>query len=187
MNKIEHSFCDQETAFQIKRIIEALLFATSEPISMQKLREIVDTYHPLPPRGLRMVVEELQTEYITERRAYRLEEIAQGFVLRTNEQYSRYIEHLGRNKRSEKLSHAAMEVLAIVAYKQPITRSQIEALRGVDSTGVLASLLERLLIQPVGRLEVAGRPTLYGITKEFLKHFGLRDLSELPLLEKVGE
>lgn len=164
----------------IKRIIEAMLFASNEPLSFNKIREIIDTIHPLPPRTLRSIIEALQDEYLSQQRAFRLDEIAQGFVLRTREEYSPYIELLGRNKRTEKLSHAAAEVLAIIAYKQPITRPQIESIRGVDSSGVIYSLLERQLIQPVGKLEAPGRPTLYGITKDFLKHFGLRDVKELP-------
>jgi segregation and condensation protein B len=167
---------------QIKRVIEALLFASTEPLSFQKIREIIDTIAPLSPRIVRSLIDDLQNEYISQQRAFRLEEIAQGFILRTCEEHSSYIELLGRNKRSEKLSHAAAEVLAIIAYRQPITKPQIEAIRGVDSSGIIATLLERLLIQPVGKLEAPGRPTLYGITKDFLTHFGLRDLEELPKL-----
>lgn len=176
-----------EPYFRIKRIIEALLFASSEPITFNKLREVIDTISPLAPRELRALIQELQTEYCTQQRAFRLEEIAQGFVLRSAEEYNPYIELLLRNKRTEKLSHASAEVLAIIAYRQPITRTQIEAIRGVDSTGSVATLLERQLIQPVGKLEAPGRPTLYGITKDFLKHFGLRDVKELPKLEGSGE
>lgn len=169
----------------IKRVIEALLFSSQEPLQFEKIREITDTVHPLPPRYLHAIIHSLQDEYHTQQRAFRLEETAQGFTLRTCVEYGPYIELLGRNKRTEKLSHAAAEVLAIIAYRQPITRAQIEAIRGVDSSGTTHSLLERQLIQPVGRLEVPGRPILYGITKEFLTHFGLRDVKELPRLEEA--
>jgi segregation and condensation protein B len=175
---------DVQTRFHLKRTIEALLFASSEPLNFNKIREITEPIHPLQPRVLKAIIQELKEEYVAQQRAFRLEEIAQGFVLRTCEQYSPFIELIGRNKRGEKLSHAAAEVLAIIAYRQPITRSQIESIRGVDSSGTLASLLERQLIEPQGKLEAPGRPTLYGITKEFLKYFGLRDLTELPSLEK---
>lgn len=168
-----------------KRIIEALLFASNEPISFNKLREILETINPITPRELRTILEELQVEYSTQKRAFRLEEIAQGFVLRSAEEYNSYIDLLYRNKRTEKLSHASAEVLAIIAYRQPITRTQIEAIRGVDSSGCVATLLERQLIQPVGKLEAPGRPTQYGITKDFLKHFGLRDTNELPQLSAL--
>lgn len=167
---------------QLKRIIEALLFASSEPLSFQKIREVTDTVHPLKPQALREILAELQREYFLQKRSFALEEIAEGFLLRTREEYSPYIEMLLRNKRTEKLSQAAAEVLAIIAYKQPITRPQIEAIRGVDSSGTIHNLLERQLIEPVGKLEAPGRPTLYRITQDFLKHFGLRDIRELPPL-----
>lgn len=165
-----------------KRIIEALLFASSEPLPFAKIREIVDTIYPLKPRLLHDLIIELQQEYLSQQRAFRLEEIAQGFMLRTCEEYSGFIDQLFRNKRTEKLSLASAEVLAIIAYRHPITRPQIEAIRGVDCSGIIQNLLERQLIEHVGRLEAPGRPSLYGITKDFLKHFGLRDLQELPQL-----
>lgn len=169
---------------KIKRIIEALLFASSEPLIISKIREITDVIHPLSQKEISSILQELQYEYHIQQRAFCLEEIAQGFVLRTREEYSPYIDLLGRNKRGEKLSHASAEVLAIIAYRQPITRSQIEAIRGVDSSGTISNLLERQLIQAIGKLEAPGRPTLYGITKDFLKHFGLRDVKELPKLDE---
>jgi segregation and condensation protein B len=168
-----------EIRAQAKRIIEALLFASNEPLSFNKVREVLDTYQPLKPRAIRQMIEELQQDYVSQKRAFRLEEIAQGFILHSCEEYSRYIEQLYRNKRTEKLSQAASEVLAIIAFKQPITKPQIEAIRGVDSTGTVQSLLERGLIENVGKLEAPGRPSLYGITKDFLTHFGLKDLEDL--------
>lgn len=175
---------DSQIRFHAKRIIEALLFASCEPLAFNKIREIIEIYHPLKPRELRQLIEELQHDYITQQRAFRLEEIAQGFILHSCEEYSRYIEQLYRNKRTEKLTQAAAEVLAIIAYRQPVTKPQIEAIRGVDSTGIVQNLLERRLIEPVGRLEAPGRPTLYSITKDFLTHFGLKDLRDLPHFEK---
>lgn len=165
---------------QIKRMIEALLFSSNEPIPFNKIREIADTIQPLRPQVLKQLIEDLQQEYVTQQRAFRLEEIAQGYLLRSCEEFGPYIDLLHRNKRSEKLSQASVEVLAIIAYKQPITRPQIEAIRGVDSTGTVQNLLERQLIEPVGKLEAPGRPTLFGITKDFLKHYGLKDLNDLP-------
>lgn len=170
----------------IKRIIEALLFATNEPLPLDKIREITDSVQPLPPRTLRGLLHEIEVEYRCQNRAFRLEEIAQGFVLRSCEEFSPYIALLHRNKRVEKLSNAAAEVLAIIAYRQPITKPQIEAIRGVDSSSAVQALLDRVLVQPVGKMEVPGRPTLYGTTKEFLQHFGLRDLADLPPLERVS-
>jgi segregation and condensation protein B len=170
---------DQHLQQHIKKVIEALLFTSSDPIPLPKIREITDTICPLRPRQLRQMIEELQQEYIATQRAFKLEEIAQGYVLRTHVEYASYLELFYRQRRGEKLSYASTEVLAIIAYRQPITRPQIDAIRGVDSSGTVAQLLERNLIEPVGKLEAPGRPMLYGTTKEFLKHFGLKDLSEL--------
>lgn len=167
-----------------KRIMEALFFSSCDPISFTKIREIVDTFQPLKPRVLRDLINELQQEYLSQQRAFRLEEIADGFLLRTCEDYSAYIDLLQRNKRTEKLSQASAEVLAIIAYKQPITRPQIEAIRGVDCSGIVQNLLERQLIEPAGRLEAPGRPTLYTTTSGFLQHFGLRNIDDLAQVQK---
>lgn len=178
----EQKQLDKQARVHAKRIIEALLFSSSSAISFNKIREVIDTIHPFKPRIVRQLVQELGEEYISQQRAFRLEEIAEGFILRTCQEYSPYIDQLYRHKRTEKLSHAAAEVLAIIAYRQPVTRPQIDAIRGVDSSGILYTLLERNLIEVTGRLEAPGRPSLYGITQEFLIHFGLRDLNELPKL-----
>ena len=178
-DQVQELQIDQQLRSHLKRVIEALLFTSSDPISLLKIREITETICPLRPRFLRQLIEELQQEYIAQQRSFKLEEIGQGYLLRTHEEYASYIDLLYRQKRGEKLSHAASEVLAIIAYRQPITRPQIDAIRGVDSSGTVAQLLERNLIEPVGRLEAPGRPTLYSTTKEFLKHFGLKDLGQL--------
>lgn len=163
----------------IKRVIESLLFASPDPLPLHKIREVTNTVLPLRPRQLRHLLDELKQEYLAQQRAFQLEEIAQGYVLRTYEEYAPYLELLCRQKRHEKISNASTEVLAIIAYRQPITRPQVDAIRGVDSSGSLMQLLERQLIEPLGKLEAPGRPTLYGTTREFLKHFGLKDLTEL--------
>lgn len=184
LGAIEQSAHQERNTHQtIKRIIEALLFAGSEPVPFIKIREITETFAPCRPRVLRELILELQHEYLSQGRSFRLEEIAEGYVLRTCEEYGSYVEHLFTNKRTEKLSPAASEVLAIIAYRQPITRPQIDQIRGVDSSGTIYSLMERGLIEAQGKLEAPGRPTLFGVTKEFLRHFGLRDLSDLPDLE----
>lgn len=159
-----------------KRILEALLFASSDPLPLEKLSEVTE----LSTKEVRSLLEELKTEYDTEERAFQLEEIAEGFILRSREAFNPYIAQLHPGRRRARLSHAVAEVLAIVAYRQPITRPQIESIRGVDSSGHVQQLLERGLVEALGKLEVPGRPTLYGVTKEFLQHFGLRDLDELP-------
>jgi len=170
---------DAQIRRHAKRVIEALLFSCPDPLPLPKIREITDTFCTLAPRHLRSIIEELQQDYISQQRAFRLEEIAQGYVLRTHEEYAPYIDLLQRQRRGEKLSPASTEVLAIIAFRQPVTRPQIDAIRGVDSSGTLMQLLERQLVEPLGKLEAPGRPTLYGTTREFLKHFGFKDLNDL--------
>lgn len=174
---------ERQARHHVKRIIEALLFAASEPVPFTKLREITEAVYPFRPRILRELIDALQDEYISQQRAFRLEEIAQGFVLRSCQEYSPFVEMLYRNKRKEKLSQASAEVLAIIAYRQPVTKPQIELIRGVDCSGIMQNLAERQLIQPTGKLEAAGRPTIYGTTENFLAYFGLKDISELPQID----
>lgn len=172
---------EKEQKLLIRKIIEALLFATAEPLSLQKIREILETKITFRTKILKDALEELQDEYLHQQRAFRLEETAEGYILKTCEEYAPFIQQLFRNKRQEKITNAQAEVLAIIAYKQPITKPAIDAIRGVDSSGTLQILLERELIEPLGKQEAPGRPTLYGITPHFLVHFNLKDLSELRL------
>ncbi len=167
---------------EIERIIEALLFSTSDPLSLHKFKEIIEISYPIAMAELRVLLENLKEEYRNEKRGVQLDEIAEGYLLRTVEDLFPYVELLHRKKRGEKISKSATEVLAIIAFKQPITRAQIEAIRGVDSSGTLHSLLERGLIEVKARLETPGRPSQYGLTKGFLKHFGLKDFQQLNLL-----
>ena len=172
-----------DVSFQTtKCIIEALLFATSEPLSIQKIQQIVQTAEPVTPRELKKILTEMQAEYIEQNRSFGLENIAEGYVLRTKADYAPYVQLLFNNRKKDKLSQAALETLAIIAYKQPVTKVQIETIRGVDSSGVLSHLQERSLIEITGKLEAPGRPSLFGTTKEFLKHFGLKNLVDLPPL-----
>ena len=165
---------------RLKKIAEALLFASSEPISFNRLREILETKLSFKPKTLRDAIEDLQEDYEEQQRAFRLEETELGYSLKTKEEYGVFVEQLFRNKRTERLSQAAIEVVAIIAYKQPITKPQIDAIRGVDSSGIVQNLLERELIEVAGKLDAPGRPTLYATTSHFLTHFGLKSLSELP-------
>ncbi len=164
---------------EIKRIVEALLFSTNEPLELDKIKEIVETSYPVKRQELKEILQNLTKEYEQEGRAFEIEEVAGGFLLRTVKEVHSFVEILHQNRRGEKLSKAAVEVLAIIAYKQPITRPEIEKIRGVDSSGTLAALLERELVEVVGRLEAPGRPSQYGTTKRFLRHFGLKSALEL--------
>lgn len=164
---------------EIKRIVEALLFSSSEPLELEKLKEIIEVSYPIKKQELKRLLNELKEEYEKSNRAFQLDEMAGGYLLRTRKEMHSFVEALIQNKRSEKLSKAAVEVLAIIAYKQPITRSSIEKIRGIDSSGTMVSLLERELIEVVGRLEAPGHPKQYGTTKRFLRHFGLNCLNEI--------
>lgn len=163
----------------LKRILEALLFSSADPLSLDKLKEIISTSYPIRSKEVLSLIQELKGDYQKEGRGFQLDEIAEGYVLRTTEEMTPFIELLHQNKRTEKISKAATEVLAIVAGKQPITRSQIDMIRGVDSSGPLTTLVERGLVEVVGRLEAPGRPAQYGITIRFLQHYGLKTTKDL--------
>jgi segregation and condensation protein B len=165
---------------ETKRIVEALLFATGEPLPLSKIQQIVQTDIEITARELKKILAELQAEYIEQDRSFNLEIIAEGYILRTKASYAPYVQLLFNNRKKDKLSQASLETLAIIAYKQPVTKIQIEAIRGVDCSGVLSVLQDKLLVEVTGKLETPGRPSLFGTTKEFLKHFGLKNLSDLP-------
>lgn len=164
---------------EIKRILEALLFSSSEAVPLEKLREVISATYPIRSRELANLLDELGEEYNQEGRGFQLDQIAGGYLLRTTCQMRPYVEQLHQDRRGEKLSQAATEVLAVVAFRSPITRREIEKIRGVDCSGTVAALLERGLIEPVGRRETPGKPIEYGVTKQFLQHFGLKDLKSL--------
>ncbi|NGX60806.1 MAG: Segregation and condensation protein B [Chlamydiae bacterium] len=162
-----------------RRILEGLLFSSSEPIPLAKLREILTTAFPAHSDEVKTLLTELNEEYLREGRAFQIDFLAEGYLLRTREDVYPFVEALHKDRRGEKLSKAGMEVLAIIAYQSPITRREIEQIRGVDSSAVVSSLLERGLIEPIGRKEGPGRPMQYGVTKKFLQHFGLKTTQDL--------
>lgn len=164
---------------EIQRILEALLFSSNEPLSIEKIKEIINIVYPIRSLEIKAILNRLNQEYREQKRGFTIESIAGGYHMRTVEEVSPFVQQLHQDRRGEKLSRPATETLAIIAYKQPITRAEIEMIRGVDCSGVLLSLGERGLIEKVGRLEVPGRPSQYGITKRFLKHFGLKDVQDL--------
>lgn len=168
----------------IKAIIESLLFVSSEPISVEKISEIVDEKDK---KEIRTKISELQMEYETTGRAIAILEIAGGFQMVTRPQYAEYIKKLYKSKIIARLSRPALETISIISYKQPITRLEIESIRGVNSGAVIQTLLERKLIKIRGRKEGLGRPLLYGTTSEFLQYFGLKDLTEMPKIEEIPD
>jgi segregation and condensation protein B len=165
----------------MKRIIEALLIATDEPLSIQKIAEIVG----IPQDDIRQNIDELNHDYQATGRSFEIKEIAGGFQIYTLPEFADQVGAL--HDRKTGLSKAALETLAIIAYHQPITRGEIEKVRGVDSTGVLMTLLQRGLIKTRGRLPLPGRPIQYGTTKEFLRYFGIKDIIDLPREEDFGD
>lgn len=172
---------------EIRRIIEALLFSSGEPLPAQKIKEVVQTDYPIGLPEIRKILKQLAAEYRKDQRGFQIAEVAEGYLLRTVQEVAPFIKALFQNKRGEKLSFAAMETLAIISHKQPITRAEIERIRGVDCSGVLASLAERGLIAVEGRLEAPGRPVQYEVTKRFLRHFGLKNLQDLALVTQAGK
>ena len=169
---------------ELKAIVESLLFVSPDPLSVQRLVAVIgDVKKADIDRALRSLAEDLEQEG----RGIRLAEIAGGYRLVTKQEYSAWIKRLDKTKSTAKLSRSALESLAIIAYKQPIVKSEIEEIRGVETSGVVRTLLERKLVRIVGRKEVPGRPIMYGTTKYFLEHFGLNDLSQLPPLREFKE
>lgn len=166
--------------FEIKSIVEALLFSSKEEIPFEKIRQIIAGSFEISNQDLKAVLQELKREYELQGRAFRLEESSLGFMLKTLSQYHPYILLLHGRIRPEKLSQASIETLAIIAYKQPITRLEIEQIRGVDSSGVLISLQERALIEVNGTRETLGRPKTFVTTNDFLRQFGLGSIQDLP-------
>ena len=168
---------------QLKSILESLLFASEGPLTVARLGEVIDG---VERKEIAAALAEMQSEYDAAGRGFRLSEVAGGYQLRTARENADWVKKLYRD-RPARMSKATLETLAIIAYKQPITRAEMEAIRGVDVDGVVATLLDRRLIRIVARKDVPGRPFLYGTTPEFLQLFNLKDLSQLPTLKEMEE
>lgn len=167
---------------EAKRIIEAILFTASKPITVAELKRVLRGYGQAK---IETLVRELQNEYAEQSRSFKIQEIAGGFECSTDPKFAPWILKLELQKKARQATQSALESLAILAYKQPITRAEIEDLRGVDVSGVLSTLLDRDLIKIVGRKEIPGRPFLYGTTEKFLEHFGLKSLQDLPNISEI--
>jgi segregation and condensation protein B len=165
----------------VRAIIEALLFVSEVPLSLGKIKELLSMY---THREITAALDDLRQEYSGDGHGFMVGEVAQGYQLRTKPEYAGWVRKLTKMIPT-RLSRAALETLAIVAYKQPIVRSEIEAIRGVDAGGVLHLLMEKSLIKIMGRKNVPGRPFLYGTTQRFLEVFSLQDLSSLPSLKEL--
>jgi segregation and condensation protein B len=171
-------------ARELKAILEAVLFVSSEPVPVARLMSILGTVSKAEVvQALKILTHDLDQDG----RGIQLVQVAGGYRLVTKQEYGPWLKRMDKAKAAQKLSRSALESLAIIAYKQPLVRSEIEEIRGVETSGVLRTLLERKLVRIVGRKEVPGRPIMYGTTKFFLEHFGLQDLSQLPPLREFKE
>jgi segregation and condensation protein B len=169
---------------ELKPILEAVIFVASEPVTEEELARLLPD---VAREDVKAALEALRRDYDAEGRGLELRRIAGGYQLRTRPEYQDYIRRYLKTRPSARLSMAALETLAVIAYKQPITLPEIQEIRGVNSARAVKTLLEKRLIEPKGRKPVVGRPILYGTSREFLIHFGLNDLSELPTIEDFRE
>jgi segregation and condensation protein B len=181
----------------LAKIIEAILFSAQKPLSMREIATAMKSAQADPagagPNEFSRVreaevaaaLEELKIQYVEQQRAFQLVEKAEGWQLATDPQYAQWVRQLFPAPKPARLSAPALETLAIIAYRQPITRADVEAVRGVNIDGVLQTLMERGLVKIAGRAEIPGRPLLYETTQFFLDHFGLRNLEELPNVEEL--
>lgn len=172
---------DQIVETTVESVVEAVLFASDEPLSAARLANIVET----DTKQIRDHIESLNEKYRANNNAFRIEQIAGGFQMLTLSPYNHWLKKLLRVRSDSRLSAAAMETLAIIAYKQPVMRADIEVIRGVAAGEVIRSLSYKGLVKIVGRAEVLGRPMLYGTTKRFLEVFGLNTLKDLPKVEEL--
>ncbi|HEU0265608.1 MAG TPA: SMC-Scp complex subunit ScpB [Geobacterales bacterium] len=165
----------------LRAIVESLLFVVDEPLSLDRLATLLEEFGR---DEIRRALREIADDGGRHGRGIVLEEVAGGFQLRTPMECAPYIRRLGKS-RPFKLSQSALETLSIIAYRQPITRSEIEQIRGVDVGGVVKTLLDRKLIRILGKKDIPGKPLIYGTSREFLQHFNLKDLTSLPTLKEI--
>jgi segregation and condensation protein B len=168
----------------VRAVLEALIYASPHPVTP---REITRVMGGVSREAWQAALEELKTDYARDGRGLQLVEVAGGWQITTRPEYNDWVREMLDPKSPTRLSIQALETLAVIAYKQPVTLPEIIELRGVKSGGVLKTLLEKRLIRITGRKPVVGRPMLYGTTKDFLLHFGLKDLTELPRIEEFAE
>jgi segregation and condensation protein B len=165
---------------QLKAVLEGLIFVSESPLTLDRMKEVLG----INKRDLQRLLSEMMEEYRRSERGFHIVEVAEGFQFRTRPEHADWIKKLKRVKTTA-LSQPALETLAIVAYRQPVVRMDIEKIRGVDSGGVLHTLLEKKLIKIIGKKDVPGKPLVYGTSRKFMEVFGLKDLSQLPTLKDL--
>lgn len=165
-----------------KTLFEALLFLSGEPLTLSSLKGIVEMDEP----EIKRLMDELAGDYANRDGGILITDVAGGYRMTTNPRFAPWVKKMLGSQLSGRLSIAALETLAIIAYKQPLIKAEVEQIRGVNSDGVIKTLLDRRLIKMVGKKEAPGKPMLYGTTREFLQYFGLKELSELPTLREFA-
>ena len=165
----------------LQQLIEAFIFAAASPLSLERLSQLVEH----SKADIRPIIVQLQHQYSGDDRGFNLVEVAGGYQFRTVATLAPWLKKLSK-ERAPRFSQAALETLAIIAYRQPATRAEIEYLRGVDSGGVMKTLLDKNLLRILGKKDVPGRPLMYGTSRQFLELFGLRDLNDLPTLKEFA-
>jgi segregation and condensation protein B len=174
----------------LKQITEAILFAGQSPISVEQILEVLLSVQPTIhafEQEILQIIEELNLEYEEQGRAFRIERIDKTYTFKTLPETHKWLKHIQHENLNRKLTQSAVETLAIIAYKQPVTKPMIDSIRGVDSGHMVRQLMEKGLIDVAGRSDTAGRPLLYKTSPIFLNHFGLQDLSELPKPREIDE
>jgi len=171
---------------QLERIIESVIFASTEPLPVDRILECIQR-EEINESVIEQTIRQLNVKYESLSLGFRIIKIAGGYQFATHPQYDRWLSRLFKSKADRKLSQSSLEVLAIIAYRQPITRAEIEKIRGVNADWTLRSLMEKNLVTVVGREDAPGRPLLFGTTRQFLEHFGLNAISELPKLKEIEE
>lgn len=167
----------------VKSVIEALLFASDKPLTIEQAKNVLDN---LEASEVRAILERLKSEYEQSNRGIRIIEVAGGFQMATAPEVATFLKKLFKQRHADKLSKPALETLAIIAYKQPVTKFEIASLRNVNVDGVIDNLLDKNLVRISGRKKAPGRPFVFGTTKQFMEYFGLKSLEELPKMEEFS-
>jgi len=168
--------------YETKAVIEGLLFAAGDSVEIDRIADIIE----MDKKTTKEIISKMMDDYNIEKRGIKIIQLGSSYQMCTKPEYFDYIQRLAEPKRMQNLSNAAMEVLSIIAYRQPVTRAMIESIRGVSCDAIISRLIERNLIEETGRLDVPGRPMIFGTTEEFLRSFGVADLTELPDYDKIA-
>lgn len=169
---------------EMKKIVEALIFASDSPVTENRIKSVIEELNNVQ---IQDIVDELNEEYKKSQRSFEITRLGGGFQFVTRSEFAGFIKQFYKGRSKSKLSRASLETLAIIAFKQPISRPEVDSIRGVNSDGVVKNLLERNLIQIAGRSDKIGRALLYGTTQEFLQYFGVNEISELPKPKEIEE